>query len=75
MNTVRLFVDGRGMTWALVSCPGCHAIRKYPAHEASVQPIRCACGTQLDVRDPVLIESLHLPRGPGAVDRGPAPDL
>ena len=46
MTNVLMTSNGQ---WALVQCSMCHEVNKYPAATATLAPIRCDCGNEMDV--------------------------
>jgi hypothetical protein len=67
MNTLRLYVDGRGKGWAVVRCEICADINKYPALDALDTPIKCKCGTIMNVQDALMAEVTKHPDAPRAL--------
>jgi len=52
MFTVRLHIDCHGDGWAVVQCPACWDVHKFPALAAFDAPVLCpTCGRSTMVRD------------------------
>ncbi len=72
MITVRLHIDCHGEGWAVVECPACRDVRKYPALAAFDAPVVCTnCGRSTMVRDALVAWEV---KHPDRRDHHVAPD-
>ena len=54
----RLYIDGRGIAWAVVQCDQCNEVHKYSGPKALSGPVVCEhCHRSLDV-GPELLSAL-----------------
>ncbi len=64
MITVRLHIDCHGEGWAVVQCPVCWDVQKYPALDAFDAPVVCTnCGRSTMVRDALSAWRVEHPDG------------
>ncbi len=55
MNTIRMFVDGCGVSWALAQCSVCGEVHKYLAADAVADAVTCkSCKCPMDLRSTVV---------------------
>jgi RNase P subunit RPR2 len=55
VQSVRLHIDGNGVTWAMAKCRVCGEVHKYPISEALAGGVKCkSCGRPMEIQGAVV---------------------
>jgi hypothetical protein len=59
MKSVRLHVDGNGVTWVMAKCRGCGEVHKYVVSEVLAGPVACkGCAHPMEIEGAVVEAAL-----------------